>query len=46
MLLSAGFQKAFESRGATVSISPGASASVQVKMIPAADVEAEKNKLP
>jgi hypothetical protein len=46
MLLSAEFQKAFESRGAAVSISPGASASVQVKVIPAADVEAEKNKLP
>jgi hypothetical protein len=46
MLLSAEFQKAFESRGAAVSISPGASASVQVKMISASDVEAEKNKLP
>jgi hypothetical protein len=46
MLLSQEFQKAFESRGAAVSISPGGSASVQVKMIPAADIEAEKNKLP
>lgn len=46
MLLSAEFQKAFESRGAAVSISPGAGATVQVKMISAADIEAEKNKLP
>jgi hypothetical protein len=46
MLLSAEFQKAFESRGAAVSISPGASAPVQVKMVPAGDIEAEKNKLP
>jgi hypothetical protein len=46
MMRSAEFQKAFESRGAAVSISPGGNASVQVKMIPAVDIEAEKNKLP
>jgi hypothetical protein len=46
MMLSAEFQKAFESRGASVSVPPGGNASVQVKMIPAADIEAEKNKLP
>ena len=46
MLLSPEFQKAFESRGASISLSPGGNASVQVKMIPAADIEAEKNKLP
>jgi hypothetical protein len=39
-------QKAFESRAASVTISPGGNASVQVKVIPAADMEAEKNKLP
>ena len=46
MLLSAEFRKAFESRAAAVTISPGGNASVQIKMIPAADIEAEKNKLP
>lgn len=40
------FRKAFESRAASVTISPGGNASVQVKVIPAADMEAEKNKLP
>jgi hypothetical protein len=39
-------QKAFESRAASVTISPGGNASVQVKVIPAADMEVEKNKLP
>jgi protocatechuate 3,4-dioxygenase beta subunit len=46
MLQAPGFRKAFESRAASVTISPGGNASVQVKMIPAADIEAEKNKLP
>lgn len=38
--------KAFESRAAAVTVPPGGNASVQVKVIPAADMEAEKNKLP
>ena len=46
MLQAPEFRKAFESRAASVTISPGGNASVQVKMIPAADIEAEKNKLP
>ena len=46
MLQSAEFQKAFESRAASVTVSSGGNASVQVKMISAADIEAEKNKLP
>ncbi len=46
MMQSAEFRKAFESRAASVTISPGGNASVQVKVIPAADMEAEKNKLP
>jgi hypothetical protein len=40
------FRKAFESRAASATIPPGGNASVQVKVIPAADMEAEKNKLP
>ena len=46
MLQSAEFRKAFESRATSVTVSPGGSASVQLKLIPAADSEAEKNKLP
>jgi len=46
MLQSAEFRKAFESRAASVTVSSGGNASVQVKMIPAEDIEAEKNKLP
>jgi hypothetical protein len=46
MLQSAEFQKAFESRAASVTVSSGGNSSVQVKMIAAADIEAEKNKLP
>jgi hypothetical protein len=46
LLQSAEFRKAFESRAGSVSISPGGNASVQVKLIPTADIEAEKNKLP
>jgi hypothetical protein len=45
MLQSAEFRKAFESRAASVILAPGGSASVQLKLIPAADIEAEKNKL-
>jgi len=46
MLQSPEFRKAFESRAGSVSISPSGNASVQVKLIPTADIEAEKNKLP
>jgi len=46
MLQSAEFRKAFESRAASVTVPPGGSASVQLNLIPAADIEAEKNKLP
>jgi hypothetical protein len=46
MLQSAEFRKAFESRAGSVSISPGGNASVQLRLISTADVEAEKNKLP
>ena len=46
MLESAEFQKAFESRAASVTVTSGGNASVQVKMISGADIEAEKNKLP
>jgi hypothetical protein len=46
MLQSTEFRKAFESRAASVSVPAGGKASVQVKVISAADIEAEKNKLP
>jgi hypothetical protein len=46
MLQSAEFRKAFESRAASVTVAPGGKASVQLKLIPTADIEAEKNKLP
>jgi hypothetical protein len=46
MAQSSEFRKAFESRAASVSIPAGGHASVQLKLIPAADIEAEKNKLP
>ena len=40
------FRKAFESKAASVNITAGGHASVQLKLIPAAEIEAEKNKLP
>ena len=46
MLRSTEFSKAFESRAASLSILPSGHLSVQLKLIPAADIEAEKNKLP
>ncbi len=46
VVLSAEFRKAFEGRAASVTISPGGNSSVDLKLIPAADIEAEKNKLP
>jgi hypothetical protein len=46
MLLSIEFRKAFESRAAAISISPAGNVSIQLKMIPMADIEAEKDKLP
>jgi hypothetical protein len=46
MLQSAEFRKAFESLATSVTVPPGGKASVQLKLIPAADIEAEKNKLP
>lgn len=45
MLQSAEFRKAFESRAASVTVLPGGSASVQLNLIPASEIEAEKNKL-
>jgi protocatechuate 3,4-dioxygenase beta subunit len=46
MLQSPEFRKAFESRAASVSLSSGGHASIQLTLIPSADIEAEKNKLP
>lgn len=46
MLQSAEFRKAFDSRAEAITVAPGGKASVQLKMISAADIEAEKNKLP
>ena len=46
MLQSTEFRKAFESRAVPVSVPLGGKASVQLKLISAADIEAEKNKLP
>jgi hypothetical protein len=46
MLQAAEFRKAFDSRAASVNIQPGGHASVQLKLIPWADIEAEQNKLP
>ncbi len=46
MTQSAEFRKAFESRAASVNVSPAGHVSVQLKLIPAADIEAEKDKLP
>jgi hypothetical protein len=46
MLQSTEFRKAFESRAASVSVPAGGKASVQLKLITVADIEAEKNKLP
>ena len=39
------FRKALESRAASVAVQPGGRETVQVQVIPVADVEAEKNKL-
>jgi hypothetical protein len=46
MLQSTEFRKAFESRAVPVTVPAGGKASVQLKLISAADIEAEKNKLP
>jgi len=46
VLQSAEFRKAFESRAEPVTIAPGGKASVQLKLISARDIEAEKDKLP
>jgi hypothetical protein len=46
MLQSTEFRKAFESRATSVTVPPGGKVSVQLKLIPAADIEVEKNKLP
>jgi len=40
------FRKPFESKGVAVSIAPSGQASIQLTMISADDVEAEKSKLP
>jgi hypothetical protein len=46
MAQSADFRKPFESKGVAVSISPSGQVSIQLKLISADDVEAEKSKLP
>jgi len=45
MLGSQEFRKEFESKAAPVSVQPGGHSSVQLKVVPAADIEAAKNKI-
>jgi len=46
ILQSVELRKAFDSKAASVSVEPSGHASVQLKLISAAEIEAEKNKLP
>jgi len=46
MLQSPEFLKRFESRAVSVTISPGGHASIPLKLIPLAEIEAERNRLP